>query len=214
MQCPRCSFENERTSTYCERCGALLQNVAQDEVVGQTEYKAPPPPPLNGHNPPPPPPAYDYTTPPPIAEEASSHPPTVEEWGSMSTPYYNNPSVQPTERIGVFSGILYFLGVLIIAFGAFAILVTFSTGATIGVIGLLLSLAIVIAGIVLFVRLLHHISHLRGWQRILWLAALTVAAFILLVISVIVSPSKTITSLVTSWVIFFYGLAWCIIALW
>lgn len=212
MQCPGCSFENERTSTYCERCGTLLQNFVQDEVVGQTEYKAPPPPPLNGHNPPPP--AYDDYTTPPIADEANSQPPTIEEWGGMSTPYYNNPSPQATDRIGVFSGILYFLGVLIIAFGAFAILVAFSTGTTIGLIGLILSLAIVITSIVLFVRLLHHIPRMRGWQRILWLVALTVAAFILLVISVIVAPSKTNTSFVTSGVIFFYGLAWCIIALW
>jgi len=132
----------------------------------------------------------------------------------MSTPFYNNPGIQTTGRIGVFNGILYFLGVLIIAFGAFAILITFNTEATVGVIGLLLSLAIVIASIVLFVHLLHHIPHLRWWQRILWLVALTVAAFTLLVIGVMVSPSKTITSLVTSCMIFFYGFAWCIIALW
>lgn len=214
MQCPRCSFENEPTSTYCERCGTLLQNVEQNEVVGQPEYKVPPPPPLNGHNPPPPPPAYDYTTPPPIADEASSQPPIVEEWGSMATPFYHNPGIQATGHIGVFSGILYFLGVLIVAFGAFAILIAFSSSASIGVIGLILSLAIVIASTVLFVRLLHHIPHLPGWQRILWLVALTMVAFILLVISVIVTSSKTTTSFVTSGVIFFYGLAWCIIALW
>jgi len=213
MQCPRCSFENERTSTYCERCGTLLQSFEQDEVAGQTEYKAQPPPPLNGHNPPPPPPAYDNITP-PTADEASSQPPIVEEWGGVSTPFYNNPGIQTTGSIGVFGSILYFLGVLIIAFGVFAILVTFSSGASVGVIGLLLSLVIVIASIVLFVRLLHHIPRLRGWQRILWLVALTAAAFTLLVISVIVAPSKTNTSFVTSGVIFFYGLAWCIIALW
>jgi hypothetical protein len=213
MQCPRCSFENERISTYCERCGTLLQNFEEIEVAGQAEYKAPPPPPLNGHNPPPPPPANDYTAPPTV-DEASSQPPIVEEWGGMSTPFYNNPDIQTTGSIGVFGSILYFLGVLIIAFGVFAILVTFSSGASVGVIGLLLSLVIVIASIVLFVHLLHHIPRLRGWQRILWLVALTAAAFTLLVISVIVSPSKAFTSVVTSCVIFFYGLAWCIIALW
>ena len=213
MQCPRCSFENERTSTYCERCGTLLQNFEEIEVAGQTEYKAPPPPPLNGHNPPPPPPANDDTTP-PTADEASSQPPIVDEWGGMSTPFYNEPGIQATGHIGVFSSILYFVGVLIIAYGMFAILVTFSSGASIGVLGLLLSLVIVIASIVLFIRLFHYIPRLHGWQRILWLLVLTAAAFTLLVISVIVSPSKTIKGVVTSCVIFFYGLAWCIIALW
>ncbi len=222
MQCPHCSFENERTSTYCKRCGTLLHNIEEEEVAGQAEYKAPPPPPLNGHNPPsalkshhlPPPLSADDDTTPPVADETSAQPPIVEEWGSMSTPTYNTPRIQTTDRVGVFSGILYFLGVLITAFGVFAILVTFSSEATVGLIGLILSNIIVIISIVLFVRLWHHIPRLRGWQRIFWLLALTAAAFILLVITVIVSPSKTITSVMTSSVIFFYGLVWCFIVLW
>ncbi len=229
MQCPSCHYENESTSTHCERCGTLLPNITSDSFPEQVAYQAPPPPPMNGHNPPlpPPSPTSDYETP-PSPVEYEYEPPQISEYtssissnyersrtSSMSTPLYSNQKQLSPHRLGAFSAILYFLGVIIVAFGIFAILVNFGSGATIGIIGILLSVGTVIVSIVLFVRLLQqHTSSLYWWQRLLWLVGFTVAAFVLLVITVLIFPSKTVTNFIMSCVFLLYGLAWCLTAIW
>lgn len=210
MQCPDCHFENESTSTYCERCGKPLQNVAHDPFPEQIEYQVSPPPPLNGHNPHP-----------LRATEDDAPPPDVHEWGhessvsGMSTPLYSKQRRQPLHRPGLFSGILYFIGVIIVTFELFAILVYVGAGATIGLIGILIAVVLWIVSIVLFIRLVYrHTAVLRWWQRILWLVGLTVAAFVLLIINALIIPSKTTTNAILSCVILLYGLAWCFTAIW
>jgi len=133
----------------------------------------------------------------------------------MSTPLASGQKMQAPPHLGIFSGILYFLGVIIVMFGTFAILVTFGTGATIGLIGILLSLVICIASIILFVRLVQqHAPSVHWWQRLLLLAALALATFVLLIIDVLISPSKTMSDILMSCIFVLYGLAWCAIAVW
>ena len=43
MQCPRCDFENNDTSIYCERCGTHLQ-ISTPYSLPQSEYITPSPP--------------------------------------------------------------------------------------------------------------------------------------------------------------------------
>jgi len=199
----------------------LLQNVTQDPFPEQIEYQVPPPPPLNGHNPPSPPPTNEDAPPLPSEYTTPAPAPQIQEWSRMSslsnisTPLNIHQKMRPPQRPGVFSGILYFIGVIIVTFELFAILVNFGTGATIGLIGILLAIVIVVASIVFFVRLVQqHTASLRWWQRLLWLVGLTVAAFVLLIINVLFSPSKTMTNVIMSSVFVLYGLVWCLIAIW
>ena len=227
MRCPNCDVENASTSIYCENCGTLLQNFTSYEAPEQSEYQAPSPPPLNGHNPPPPPPpAYSYSEIPstfntdetPVSNEYSSPLPYAVEPGSRSTLYYADPNARLTDvirHIGIFSGILYFLGDFIIILGVFAILAMFGTNNVTRLLSIILSLAILVASIVFFVYLVrNHQTSLRWWQRILWLVGAAMAAFTLLVIVQITTSSNFVNTLVTNCMFIVYGLAWCAIAVW
>ena len=226
MRCPNCNFENATTSTYCERCGTLLQNFTLYEAPEQTEYQAPSPPPLNGHNPPPPPPAYDYGEIPSILNtnessqpNAYSTPPSYAiEPGGRSSLFYEAQNIRAahiSRRPGIFSGILYFLGDVIIVLGVFATLAVFDKNAITASIGILLSLATLIASIVFFIHLVrHHTSSLQWWHRILLLFGLAIAAFTLLVIVQLTTSSKFVNALVTGCMFVIYGLGWCAVAVW
>ena len=230
MRCPNCDLENDITSTYCERCGTLLQSISEYEIPEQSEYQVPPPPPLNGHNPSPPPapPVYDYaeapstftasTTPPPNQYSdpfPSSVSPDTSNATGMSTPVYVTQRRQQPHRIGIFSGILYFLGVLLIAIGIVNMLTTFSTSAIIILTGRLLSSAVLLVSIVLFVYLVRrHTTLTHWWTRLLWIIVLTIGAFTLLVIIELLNPSKFVNMFATGGMFFLFGLAWCAIAVW
>jgi hypothetical protein len=179
---------------------------------GQTEYKAPPPPPLNGHNKiavPPPPSSDSGTIPPP--------PSTEYEYGyeySRPSQIFAEQKITPQAHIGVFSGILYFASLLLAAFGLMGIVTTFGTTARIGSIALLLGIALVIVGVVIFIRLRCRIVRLRWWQRIVGILAAAFVAFIALIIEVLVSPNPLLTNYFTTCIIFLYGLICAAIAVW
>ena len=229
MECPSCHFENESTSTYCERCGTLLQDTTPEPFPEQVEYQVPPPPPMNGHNPLPTSARNSAPPTPPSPEEFTDDSPLVSEFtapsayeqsrmssaSSMEIPSYSNQKLQPPRRLSILSAILYFLGVILVTYSIFAILVNFGSGATIGLIGIMLSLGIVLVSIVLFVRLVQrHTPSLHWWQRLLWLVGMTVAAFLLLLITALVVPSKSLLNVLISCVFLLYGLAWCFTAIW
>jgi hypothetical protein len=210
MICPSCGFENTDTSAYCERCRSGLH--IPEYTLEQTEYKAPPPPPLNGHNkiavPPPPPSDIGITPPPPSTEY---------EYGYGYNRYsqiFAEQKITPQARIGVFSGILYFASLLLAAFGLMGIVTTFGTTARIGGIALLLGIAAVIIGCVVFVRLRRRIVRLRWWQRIVGILTAAFVAFIALIIEVLVSPNPLLTNYFTACIIFLYGLICAAIAVW
>lgn len=213
MICPHCGFENAATSTYCERCSNLIQNFPE-YMPGQTEYNVPPPPPLNGHNEIPlrPPSPIDIDVTPPPEEHGYGASSAASMDASPQT--FTNQKMIASPRIGLFSGILYFAGILLAAFGLMGTATTFGTRAGIGSIALLLGIALVIAGVVVFMRIRRHFPHLHWWQRILWILALTAAAFIALIIEVLVSPNPTLTNYFTTCVILLYGLIWAAIAVW
>jgi hypothetical protein len=229
MRCPNCDVENASTSIYCENCGTLLQSFTNYEPPEQSEYQAPSPPPLNGHNPPLPPPpplAYDYSEIPstfnadesPLPNEYSSPLPSAIEPGSRSTLFYADQNARIadfTHHLGIFSGILYFLGDFIIILGIFATLALFGTNNITRLLSIILSLAILIASIVFFVYLVrHHQTPLRWWHRILLLVGAAVAAFTLLVVVQLFTSSDFVNAFVTSGMFVVYGLAWCAIAVW
>ncbi len=195
MRCPQCGFENVNASAYCEQCGSP-QNM-REIAPGQEEYKAPPPPPLNGHHVLPPVPQ-----PPPL------------EYNQVTPPSLSYPQAIARPGIGIFSGILYFVGVAIAIFGLLGILTTFGTGTIIGLTGLLLTLIIVIVSIALLFRIRDRKTSLRWWQRIVWIIGATLVAFLALILEVIVYPSGTLTNYFTGSIILLSGLAIVGISIW
>ena len=209
MICPSCGFENTITSGYCEHCGAALH--PPEYTLGQIEYKVPPPPPLNGHN--------KIAVPPPSTDPGNMPPPpsTEYEYGygySRPSQIFAAPKITPEAHIGIFSGILYFISLLLAAFGLMGIITTFGTTARIGGIALLLGIAVVIVGCVAFIRLRRRIVRLRWWQRIVGILAAALVAFIALIIEVLISPSPLLTNYFTACIIFLYGLICAAIAIW
>lgn len=205
MQCPRCGHENASSSAYCEECGAP-QNVTEGtpvQVGYQVEYKVPPPPPLNGHK------ALPLQPPPP-----SSPSPSTSKYDQLTPPLslYSQSIARPRARI--FSGILYFLGTIIVIFGLLGALTIPGSGTVIGLSGLLLALVVMILSIVTFVRLGKRAPTLRWWQRIVWIIGATVIASLALILEAIVSPHGQLTQYFTAFVLLFYGLGFAAIAIW
>jgi hypothetical protein len=116
--------------------------------------------------------------------------------------------------MSVLSSILYFASLLLAAFGLMAIVTTFGTTPRIGGIALLLGIALVVGGAVLFIRLRQRSVHLRWWQRLVGVLAAALVAFVALVIEVLVSPSPLLTNYFTACIIFLFGLVCTIIAVW
>ncbi|MFL5626432.1 MAG: hypothetical protein ACJ788_12640 [Ktedonobacteraceae bacterium] len=200
MRCPRCDFENPATSIYCEQCGAI-QDISH-YVSNQKEYKPAPPPRLNGH--------ARHATLPPLPEDTS--PP---EYASSTT----QSQIPPAQKnitypfVGIFSGVLYFIGLAIAALGVMEAIVTLDSGTRLSSIALLAGIALIIAGLVLFItRIRKRSTFLRWWQRIIWILAASVGAFILLIISVSILPNPSASYTFTSYMIIAYGLAWAAIA--
>ncbi len=204
MQCPRCGHENANSSTFCEQCSSPLS--VTELTPEQAEYKAPPPSLLNGHKKlslvplPPPSPPLEYDQ---VASPASP----------ASPPFSYPQSVTPT-RIGIFSGVLYFIGTIIAIVGLLGALTTLASGTVIGLLGLLLTLIVMTISIVFFIRLRNRASILRWWQRIMWIAGATLAAFLALILEVTISPHSPLTLYYTAFVLLLYGLSWTAIALW
>lgn len=205
MQCPRCGHENASSSAYCEQCGAP-QNVTEGtpvQVGYQVEYKVPPPPPLNGHK------ALPLQLPPP----PSPSPPTL-KYDQLTSPLssYSQNTARP--RIGIFSGILYFIGTIIVIFGLLGAITIPGSGTVIGLTGLLLALVVLILSIIFFVRLHRRAPTLRWWQRIVWIIGATLMASLALILEAIVSPHGPLTQYFTAFVLLFYGLGFAAIAIW
>ncbi len=198
MQCPHCGFENINATAFCEQCGAPQNTVAI--TLKQEEYKAPPPPPLNGH------------TKPPVPSLTTTHPSLEHDQGAFPPYSYAQSIIGPATRI--FSAILYFIGIFIAIFGLLGILTTFGSGNTIGLIGLLLSLIIVIISIVFLFRIRKRTLNLRWWQRIVWIVVATLVAFLALTLEVIAYPGGTLTNYFTGTIILLYGLCCAAIAIW
>ncbi|MDQ6644874.1 MAG: zinc ribbon domain-containing protein [Chloroflexota bacterium] len=204
MHCPRCGHENAQSSTFCEQCNSPLS--VTEVTLEQAEYKAPPPSLLNGHKKlslappslPSPPPEYDQVVPlaPPVSPP-SSYPQSV-----------------TSTRIGIFSGVLYFIGTIIAIVGLLGAITTLGSGTGIGLLGLLLTLIVMTISIVFFVRLRNRAPILRWWQRIMWIVGATLATFLALILEVIVSPHSLLTLYYTAFVLLLYGLSWTAIALW
>lgn len=187
MRCPQCGFENVNASGYCEQCGAALN--MREIALEQEEYKAPPPPPLNGHH---------------VLPSVPSLPSSL-EYNQETPPSF--PYTQGTARpgIGIFSVILYFIGIVITIFGLLGILTTFGTGTIVGLAGLLLTLILVIVSIVFLFRIRKPVTSLRWWQRIVWIIGATLVALLALILEAIVYPSGTLTNYFTGSVFLLLG---------
>jgi hypothetical protein len=200
MQCPRCGHENASSSDYCEQCGTP-QNVTEGtpvQVEYQLEFRVPPPPPLNGHK------ALPLQLPPP---------PTL-EYEHLTPPLSSYSQSIARLRVGIFSGVLYFVGTIIAIFGLLGALTTLGSGTVIGLTGLLLALVVLILSIVFFVRLRRRAPTLRWWQRIVWVIGATLIASLALILEAIVSPHGPLTQYFTAFVLLLYGLGVAAIAVW
>src|SRR6266566_4706472 len=205
MPCPQCGLENTSSSIYCEGCGTPLNvppyTMGQTEYPAQQtdydEYNAPPPPPLNGNNAPPEDPEDNELLPPPPPIEYDSY--------AMQPQAFTQQKITSRPGLGIFSAILYFIGALIAAFG---------TDQLIKSIGFLLSIALFIASIFVFVRIRRRFAILRWWQRILWILGATAAGFIALIIEAIIVPNQLVTNYFIGCAFVLYGLAWAAIAVW
>jgi hypothetical protein len=198
MQCPRCGHENANSSTFCEQCSSPLS--VTEVTPEQAEYKAPPPPLLNGHK------KLSLAPPSPHAQPL--------EHNQVVPPPSSYPLSSTPTNVGIFSGVLYFIGTVIAIVGLLGALTTFGSGTVIGLLGLLLTLIVMTLSIVFFVRLRYRASILRWWQRIIWIAGATLATFLALILEVIISPHSSLTLYFTAFVLLFYGLSWIAISLW
>ena len=201
MQCPRCGHENASSRAYCERCGTPLNGTEGTSV--QVEYKVPPPPPLNGHK----------VLPLQLPHPPLSPPPNLED-DEVTPTLLAHPESIARPRVGVFSGILYFIGTIIVIFGLLGMLTTRGSGTVIGLTGLLLALVVLILSIVFFVRLRRRAPTLRWWQRIVWIIGATLIAALALILEAIVSPHGLLTQYFTAFVLLLYGLGVAAIAIW
>ncbi len=200
MRCPRCDFENPDTSIYCEQCGAI-QDVSH-YITNQREYKPAPPPHLNGH--------AKHKIPLPLPENTSSQE-HVSYITQTQIPSEQKNIIYPI--VGIFSGVLYFMGLAIAALGVMEAIVTFDSGTRLSSIALLAGIALIVAGLVFFIiRIRKRSTYLRWWQRIIWIIASSIGAFILLIISVSVLPNPNASYIFTSYMIIAYGLAWAVLA--
>ena len=206
MRCPHCGLENISSAIYCEQCGTPL-NIQpytpepHEPQTGYSEYDAPPPPPLNGNGTPP---EYNRLLP---------SPPPVEYGSYTMQPQTFTPG-KITPSLGIFSAILYFTGALIAAFGLLATIATLGTKSLNKSTGLLLSIALLLASILVFIRIRRRFTTLRWWQRILWILAATVAGFMALVVVAIIAPDQSVTSFSVGFAFILYGLVWAAIAVW
>jgi len=170
------------------------------------EYSAPPPPPLNGNNAPPEDPEDNELLPPPPPIEYDSY--------AMQPQAFTQQKITSRPGLGIFGAILYFIGALIAAFGLLGTMATFGTDQLIKSIGFLLSIALFIASIFVFVRIRRRFAILRWWQRILWILGATAAGFIALIIEAIIVPNQLVTNYFIGCAFVLYGLAWAAIAVW
>jgi hypothetical protein len=201
MQCPRCGHENASSRAYCQRCGTPLNGTEGTPV--QVEYKEPPPPPLNGHK----------ALPLQLPHPPMSPPPRLEN-DEVTSSLFSYPESIARPRIGIFSGILYFIGAIIVIIGLLGALTTPGSGTAIGLTGLLLALVVLILSIVFFVRLRRRTPTLRWWQRFVWIIGATLIALLALTLEAIVSPHGQLTQYFTAFVQLFYGLGLAAIAIW
>jgi hypothetical protein len=218
MLCPRCGFENVNASAYCEQCGTL-QN-ATEVALYQAEYKASPPPPLNGHavlpapsppeeySPHPPRPAYDAPPPSPFGNDMSPM--------DMHTDQNITEARPAVTFFRVIRAIVYFMAVFVTGFGLFVAFISFGGNQLTGDIGLFFWLGLIIASIMIFVRLRYRVQRLRWLPWVLWLACVTVGAFMAFVLDLALVPGQTENpagSFLLGVIIALYGLAVAVICM-
>src|SRR5439155_8812217 len=177
-----------------EGCGTPLN--VPPYVMGQTEYPAPQtdygeynaphPPPLNGNNAPPEDPEDNELLPPPPPIEYDSY--------AMQPQAFTQQKITSHPGLGIFSAILYFIGALIASFGLLGTMATLGTDPLIKSVGFLLSIALFIASIFVFVRIRRRFANLRWWQRILWILGATVEGFVALILEAIIIPNQIVTT--------------------
>jgi hypothetical protein len=197
-QCPQCNFENIRNRFYCEECGTLLPSSTSQQVKTSTsrsqEY-------TTATSPLSPPRPIPISIPGFLAPEEHSEPPLFQTHTTLYT----------TARI-----VLYLVGIMITAFGLYALLTAFTTLAIISFLALF-------PGSIIFLMIifnLHHAPKLNWWQRLFGELAATGGAFVLLLIGAVIvgiQPPESIdrvANIVYGSIIMIYGIVVAIIALW
>jgi hypothetical protein len=156
LQCPRCDTPNPVTNRYCDRCGSslLASNAIPPYISEQPEYL----------------PRNDYSS------------PSQSAYG-VDTPsqllFYQKIS-PPKPKITIFwivRAILYFIAIFVAGIGLFGAFTSISSNNTLMYLGLFFFFGLLVAGVVFFIRVKHHVQRLRFWPLIGWICGATVGAF-------------------------------------
>ncbi len=176
-RCPNCNYENEQTSSYCERCGNFLTSsmTYTDPEEARPTYRA------SGENSTPP--SYGYQQ--PISDYQYQAPAEYAQGAQFgyqeATPLQIKPRTRTVGEI-IFSIVLYLWGAFCMVFG-------FAGGvlnqAPSGIVGLAFILGCLLGIILLIPILIFHKSfYLRWWVRLLLEAGITILALVALFIGV------------------------------
>ena len=194
MRCPKCQFQNDEASGFCERCGTYLQASNQFTQTYIEDTIPPPPPPPMGYNVTP---SFSYSE------------------QSNLDPYQN--IVQPRPKITVLRSIFYFLAIIIGAFGMYGtmhyliVVPAFSSAGDL--VGLVLGFCFLVGSIVIFGKVRHRVTRLRWWQCILALLAITGVLILALTSPALTSPER-LASILIGIVLVLYSLVAAAISVW
>jgi len=234
MRCPNCDFENSVYSTICLQCGALLEvNPSSQQTPDadlqpsaspsgytdpsvyqayQTQYRAPAPPPTNGHNrlfPPPPPPRKNDTD---ETDEGL--------YGRQSQILgdFKIHEIQPRWTVGrVIRAILYFIAVLFSGFWLLAAFIEIDQNGALPYLAFVAWLAMIISGIIIFVRVRQHKQRLKFSQFLFGLMATTIISVAALVVETALIPNlpaNALASFILAMILMLYFLVVAVFALW
>jgi hypothetical protein len=190
MRCPRCGFENADSGTYCEQCGTLLQASSYDAQ-----------PPVN----------FTHSTQSPM--EYSATPSQI--YGEQSETFSNQSIFPSRPKITVFRiirSILYFISTLLAAFGLVLIFNgLFGTGNRAEGLAIFFALGLLVAGVVIFLLLLHRIPQLRLAYFIWGIVGVTVGAFMALILAFALGANPDLS---IGLIFLLYGLLLAAASLW
>lgn len=234
MRCPNCDFENSVYSTICLQCGASLEaNPSSQETPNadlqpstsssnytdpsvyqtyQAQYRAPSPPPTNGHN---------RLFPPPLPSPENDTDATDEEVYGRQSQIFGDFKVQDRQSrwtaSRVIRSIIYFIAMPFSGFWLLAAFIEIDQNGALPYLAFVAWLAMIIGGIIVFVRVRQRKQHLNFLQFLFCLMAATIISVAALVVETALIPNlsaNALASFILAMILMLYCLAVAVFALW
>jgi hypothetical protein len=193
MQCPRCDFENNDTSIYCERCGTHLQ-ISTPYSLPQSEYITPSPP-------------LEYGAEPSIS-------------GDMQAEMFANQKILSPTHPGitlfrVIRSVLYFIAAPIAALGLLGTFnAIFGTSNLFEGLAIFFALGLLVGSVVIFLHMRYRDPKLRLAQFIWSILGATVGWVMATILVAALTTSGKPVDFGIFFVILLYGLLLAAISLW